>query len=145
MGPNEVLESGGLSSLLCILHFVAPRRVQIAWGVKIRAFLRDFDMISMGDGSSVEGHLYARRFEASSMIVLPITIGKRASVGKGAVVYGGTHMGDGRYDFQSWIPHMTRRFVVEMCNACEDEGLCVANRISLSCSCRLSKAIFSQV
>lgn len=60
----------------------------------MKGFLREFDSIEIREGAVVEGELYARRFEASHMNVMPIVIGAGATVESGAVVYGGTSVGD---------------------------------------------------
>lgn len=60
-------------------------------------FLRDFDLIHVGHDASVSGELYSRRFEASRMVHVPISIGSGSNIGAHAVVYGGTRVGNGRY------------------------------------------------
>lgn len=63
----------------------------------MHVFLRDFDLIHIGHDASVGGELYARRFEASSIVHLPISIGSGSDVGANAVVYGGARVRNGRY------------------------------------------------
>lgn len=69
---------------------------QISWGASIQVFLRDFDLIDIGPGASVSGFLYTRKIEASSMTVLPISVGSGSEIGTRAVIYGGTTIGDRR-------------------------------------------------
>ena len=66
----------------------------MAWSASVSGLLREFDSIEIGEGAKVEGQLYARRFEASNMNVMRIVIGRGAVVGAGAVVYGGTDVGE---------------------------------------------------
>lgn len=70
---------------------------QIAWTAKITVFISDSDMVEIGNGASIEGHLLARRFDPSCMILQRLKIGNGVSVGAGAVVYGATQIGDHRY------------------------------------------------
>lgn len=58
--------------------------------------MRDFDIVDVREGATIEGRLYTRRFEVSSMVVLPIVIGQGAGIGSKAVVYGGTKIGSRR-------------------------------------------------
>lgn len=67
---------------------------QVAWSASVKGFLREFDSIEIREGATVEGQLYARRFEASHMNVMPILVGTDATVASGAVVYGGTSIGE---------------------------------------------------
>lgn len=67
--------------------------LQVAWSCSIGVFLRDFDALDIGPGAIVDGKLYARRFEASHMVVAPIIVGAGASIRSGSVVYGGTNVG----------------------------------------------------
>lgn len=66
----------------------------MAWTANIKGLLRDFDLLDIRDHATVEGELYARRFEASYMSIRPIVVGRKATVKAGAVVYGGTNLGD---------------------------------------------------
>ncbi|CAM9909897.1 unnamed protein product, partial [Scytosiphon promiscuus] len=67
----------------------------VAWSASVKAFIRDFDCVDIRGGATVEGQLYARRFESSHMAVWPIRIGRRAVVGTGSVIYGGSRVGEG--------------------------------------------------
>lgn len=66
---------------------------KISWTASINWFLRDFDVIDIGEKAVVSGHLYVRRFEASYMVVMPIIVGQEAQIRAGSVVYGGSKIG----------------------------------------------------
>lgn len=66
----------------------------MAWTANVKGLLRDFDSLDIRDRATVEGELYARRFESSYMSIMPIVVGKKATVRAGAVIYGGTNIGD---------------------------------------------------
>lgn len=53
-------------------------------------------MVSIGEYASIDGRLYMRQIEASSMTVMPIAIGKGANVGTRATIYGGSAVGNYR-------------------------------------------------
>ncbi|CAB1113754.1 unnamed protein product [Ectocarpus sp. CCAP 1310/34] len=82
-----------LDTKLAIL-FYRMMGAKVAWSASVKGFLREFDSIHIREGAEVAGELYARRFEASYMLVMPIVIGEGATVASGAVVYGGTNVGE---------------------------------------------------